>query len=60
MRGRRVEDNDQKHTHIYTPGMMESNAVQSDLVVVEYQPFYGRNVVIALALDLSYAIVRHV
>lgn len=40
--------------------MMESNAVQSDLIVVEYQSFYGRNVVIALTLDLSYPVVGHV
>jgi len=39
---------------------MKSNVVQSDLVVVEYQSFYGRNMMKTLSLDLLYSVVGHV
>lgn len=39
---------------------MKPNAVQSDIVVVEYQTFDGQNVMVTLAFDLLYIVVGHV
>lgn len=40
--------------------MMNSNAIQPDIVVVEYQPLDFRNAMITLSFDLLYAVVGHV
>lgn len=40
--------------------MMKSNAIQPDHVVVEYQSFDVRNVMITFSFDLFYAVVGHV
>lgn len=40
--------------------MMDPNAIQIDLVVVEYQPLDIGNTMITLAFDFSYTVVGHV
>lgn len=40
--------------------MMKSNAIQSDLIVVQYQPFDSRYTMKTFSFDFLYTVVGHV